>query len=116
MIVAGFGFRQSASADSLKSALAAARQGHKITAVATLTQKAHALHALGLDVIDVPLHEAQSQTTPTRSKASLKAYGVGSVAEATALAAAGPNARLVARRIVSPDGLATCALAEGDRP
>ncbi|NNK15876.1 MAG: precorrin methylase, partial [Sulfitobacter sp.] len=36
----------------------------------------------------------------------------GSLAEAAALAAAGPNARLVAARVVSGDGMATAAIAE----
>ncbi|MHA6346914.1 cobalamin biosynthesis protein, partial [Roseivivax sp. CAU 1761] len=40
-------------------------------------------------------------------------YDTGSVAEAAALAAAGPGARLLGPRAVSPDGCATCALAQG---
>ncbi len=52
-------------------------------------------------------------TTPTRSRASLKARGVGSVAEACALAAAGVQSRLLRTRQISPDRMATCAIAQG---
>jgi len=41
-------------------------------------------------------------------------YGARSVAEAAALAAAGPGARLVGTRVISDDRLATAAIAEGD--
>jgi len=43
-------------------------------------------------------------------------FGVGSVAEAVALVAAGRNARLVATRVVSQDRTATAAIAEGEGP
>ncbi len=46
---------------------------------------------------------------PSRSAAALAALGVASVAEACALAAAGPGARLLAPRTASE--AATCALA-----
>ncbi|HRO16470.1 MAG TPA: hypothetical protein PLL33_15800, partial [Paracoccus sp. (in: a-proteobacteria)] len=42
------------------------------------------------------------------------AHGTGSVAEAVALAAAGPGARITTRRVVSPDRSATCAIAQAD--
>jgi cobalt-precorrin 5A hydrolase len=41
----------------------------------------------------------------------MAAYGVGSVAEAAALACAGPDARLLVPRIAS--ARATCAIARG---
>jgi cobalt-precorrin 5A hydrolase len=43
----------------------------------------------------------------------LAARGVGSVAEAVALAAAGPGARIVVARVISSDRMATCAIAQG---
>ena len=52
-------------------------------------------------------------TVITQSEASFRRYGTGSVAEATALLAAGKGARLIAPRVVSSDGMATCAIAEG---
>jgi cobalt-precorrin 5A hydrolase len=47
----------------------------------------------------------------TRSTRIASLYGVGSVAEAAALAAAGPGGRLVQRRIAT--GRVTCAIARG---
>ena len=108
MIVAGFGFSSRATVESLKGALAAT--GQTPDKVATLADKAALLAGLGLPVIAVtgPLPD-----TPTQSAASLAARGVGSVAEGCALAAAGPGAYLLGPRRVSPDGLATCAIAKG---
>lgn len=108
MIVAGFGFSSRATVESLKGALAAT--GHQPDAVATLADKAPALAALGLPVIAV---SGPLPPTPTQSPASLAARGTGSVAEACALDAAGPGAYLLTTRRVSPDGLATCAIAKG---
>ena len=54
-----------------------------------------------------------AQATSTQSPASRASRGTGSVAEAAALAAAGPGARLLSPRVISADGRATCALAEG---
>lgn len=72
--------------------------------------------ALGVPVIGVPAAAVAAMPTPTRSAASLRYRHSGSVAEAVALAAAGPGARLIARRHVSPDRMATCAIAEGFAP
>lgn len=119
MIVAGFGFRDAAEVASLMDAYDAARAGRVATYVSTLVNKSDhpgfqkLVLALECDMRAVPLVDAQNQVTQTRSVASQKVYGVGSVAEAAALAAAGPNAKLLAPRVVSADGLATCALAEG---
>lgn len=67
--------------------------------------------ARGLPVIAVPPEALRAARTLTRSAASLAARGTGSVAEAAALAAAGPGARLLGPRAVAPDRMATCALA-----
>lgn len=118
MIVAGFGFRHRAGETSLRAALALAQRGHPpIDAVATAADKAPALaglaDALGLALIAVPPAALERAATITRSAASRAARDTGSVAEAAALVAAGPNARLLHARHVSPDRRATCALAEG---
>ena len=68
------------------------------------------------EVLDLPLMGVASDalaavSTPTRSIASLNARHVGSVAEASALAAAGAGARLLSPRHISPDRMATCAIA-----
>lgn len=113
MIVAGFGFSTRATVESLAGAYAAAG-APAVDALATLADKAPALAGLaarlGRPVI------ALSGTLPetlTDSPASRAARGAGSVAEGCALAAAGPGAVLRGLRAVSPDRLATCAIAEG---
>ncbi len=112
MIVAGFGYRSGATAASLRSALALAQaEAPAVTHVATVADKLPLLETLGLPTIAVA--GLAAVPTPTRSAASLAARGTGSVAEAAALAAAGPEARLLVRRQISPDRLATCAIAEG---
>lgn len=118
MIVAGFGFRAGASLDMLRSAFDCARRGlPPVTHLATPEDKVAALAPLA-DMLDLPLIGLSPDTlvvvsTPTRSPASLKARGVGSVAEACALAAAGPRGRLLRSRQMSPDRMAICAIAQG---
>ena len=56
--------------------------------------------------------EAADARTLTRSARSMDTFNVHSVAEAAALAAAGPGARLLAPRVAV--GPVTCALAEGE--
>ncbi|WP_294255294.1 cobalamin biosynthesis protein [uncultured Sphingomonas sp.] len=112
MIVAGFGYRSGATAASLRAALEVAQAGTPpVTHVATLADKLPLLAALGLPTIAV--ETVAGIATPTRSVASFAARGTGSVAEAAALAAAGPGARLLVPRQISPDRMATCAIAEG---
>jgi cobalt-precorrin 5A hydrolase len=118
VIVAGFGFSTRATTASLRGAYAAAG-APPVTALATAADKVAGLAGLGaelgLPVIGVtgPLPD-----TPTHSSASLAARGTGSLAEGCALAAAGPRAVLRGPRAVSPDRLATCAIADApkDRP
>lgn len=118
MIVAGFGFRHGTGLPSLRAALALAQQGHlPVTRLATVGDKAAGLAplagALGLLLTGVPADVLASTVTFTRSAASLATWGTGSVAEACALAAAGPGARLLRPRCISSDRMATCALAQG---
>jgi len=117
VIVAGFGFRASATTASLRDAYD--RAGGQAAALATAEDKAHTpvfaeLSAeLGLPILAIPPDSLSAQTTTTQSAASIAARATGSVAEAAALAGAEPGARLITARVVSHDGLATCALAEG---
>ena len=116
MIVAGFGFTSRADTSALAAALAAAQAGApEVTALATLADKAPALEGLargmGLPLIRVTAADLERIVTVTRSAASLAARATGSVAEATALAAAGPGAYLATPRHLSPDRMATCAIA-----
>jgi cobalt-precorrin 5A hydrolase len=121
MIIAGFGFRGDAPEASLRAALAeATRNTPSPQALATAADKAAALRALGtalgLPVIGVSADALGTAQTLTQSAASLAARRTGSVAEAAALAAAGPGARLLGPRALSPDHQATCAIAIGAHP
>ncbi|MCR8546876.1 cobalamin biosynthesis protein [Salipiger sp. P9] len=120
MIVAGFGFRGAATPESLRDAYDLARAGNTATRIATAADKAESpafrafAQSFGLPVVPVPPQHLTHQATLTRSAASQTARGTGSVAEAAALAAAGPQARLLGARAISKDRLATCALAWGE--
>lgn len=117
MIVAGFGFRHGATEDSFADALARATGGHTVDAIATLAGKApditHFAMRRNLRLIPVSAAAAEAMDTLSTSKISLAVKSLPSVAEATALAAAGPDARLLAPRVISTDRMATCAIAEG---
>ena len=118
MIVAGFGFRKSASLESLRDAYDRACAGCEITHLATLAEKVQAAaftdlgQELGIDATPIRREVAARISTVTQSPQSERTYGPGSVAEATALAAAGTGAHLIQRRVVSKDGMATCAIAQ----
>ena len=116
MIVAGFGCRSTATIDSFRSALA--QHPQTADAFATLTGKIGQLcdfaEGQGVGLIAVPPEALARQTTLTQSTTVRASHDTGSVAEATALAAAGPNARLLGPRTISQDRLATCALAIGE--
>jgi cobalt-precorrin 5A hydrolase len=118
VIVAGFGFRGAATPASLRDALDRTGRAQQVALIATATDKAATptFRTLARD-LNLPAHGVDSallaaQQTRTRSAASLAARGTDSMAEAAALAAAGPGARLIVARQVSTDGMATCALAE----
>ncbi|GGX49833.1 precorrin methylase [Tateyamaria omphalii] len=115
MIVAGFGFSKRATQASLKDALA--QHNVEPDAVATLEGKVTTLKRLalsnGVRVIVVSDADAKAQKTHTQSVRSSTEKGTPSVAEATALAAAGPGARLISTRTISQDRMATCAIAQG---
>lgn len=118
MRVAGVGFRKGVSLAALSDALA--RAGGGAEAIATAAGKAAELRplaaALNLPLIAVPEAALAGQPVATRSARVRAIYGTGSLAEAAALAAAGPGARLLAPRAVSQDKAATAAIAEGDGP
>lgn len=117
MIVAGFGFTSRATTDSLRDALALASGGRAVDLLATARDKAPALAPLaqdmGLTVARIDQSDLSAQNTLTQSPRAQAERGTGSVAEASALAAAGPGARLLGPRVISTDRMASCALAEG---
>lgn len=119
MKIAGMGFRKAAGIDLLRGALLAAGGTDGLVALATAAEKAEApsLMALAAELhlpiwAIAPVALAAVETL-TRSERVHARFGHGSVAEAAALAAAGPKARLLAPRAVSTDGMATAAIAEG---
>jgi cobalt-precorrin 5A hydrolase len=128
VIVAGIGCRKGTSAAQIDAALdiALERAGRplaRIDLLATAASKsdeqgiAASASARGLKLILVaqPELETASARGATWSARVLALAGVPSVAEAAALAAGGPRARLILPRIVV--GPVTCALAEsGDAP
>lgn len=116
MIVAGFGFRASATTQSLRSALALTG-ADQLTAIAAPADKVDAacLTALArflcIPILPVPPDILGTIATPTNSARVRAERNTGSVAEASALAAIGPGGRLLTTRRVSKDGMATCAIA-----
>lgn len=121
MIVAGFGCRAEVSMQALQMVLEAARaclpEGVMIDALATVEHRQAQLlplaSALALPLIRVAAADLRIPETSTVSSRSLMACGCGSVAEAAAMVAAGDTARLLITRQISPDGAATCAIAQG---
>lgn len=119
MIVAGIGFSSAATVDSLRAAFDLATAGQAVEALATpADKKGHPALTAFSERLALPLHfiatdDLVGQRTLTCSTRSRATYGTGSVAEASALAAAGPGARLTSPRQISDDRLATCAVAIG---
>ncbi len=118
MIVAGFGFRAGASLSSLRDALArACADSAEPDVLAVPADKIALLRLLAQErqvpAVPVAGEALEAAATVTLSAASLAARRTGSVAEASALAAAGPGARLLTARHISSDRMATCAMAQG---
>jgi cobalt-precorrin 5A hydrolase len=128
MIVAGIGCRKAAPAAEIEAAIVAALAraalaGDALDMIATSAAKASepgivaAASARGVPLAAVQRGElaAAGARTITRSERVLALTGGPSLAEAAALAAGGPSARLIVARIAV--GAATCALAAtGDPP
>lgn len=118
MKVAGIGFRAAAPLSALRQALDLAEAaGGRVTALATTPEKADApalcvlAQERGLPILPILVNGVP---TPTQSPRVQAHSGTGSVAEAAALQAAGPGARLTVPRLITPDGQATAAIATGE--
>ena len=117
--VAGFGFRQGVTLGSLRGLIKASGQDGHLSAIATAAYKAQTpafqdlARSLGLPVIAVPLSAICAQTGAAPAPHLPARYGHKSLAEAAALAASGPQSRLLQRRTISADALATLAIAIG---
>ena len=123
MIVAGLGFRRGVTLEGLSAALALVAEvvgSAVVEALATAEDKAGepGLHQLVAET-GLPLHvvpQALLVAQRVEGSARVKAlYGTGSVAEASALAAAGPCARLLVPKLIGPDGRVVVAVAESAR-
>ena len=123
MIVAGVGCRKGVLAADIEAAIAAAFAeagvaASKLRLIATSAAKGGepgvvaAASAIGVPLVLIPPGDLAAAGTRamTRSERVMALVGVACVAEAAALAAGGPAARLIAPRIAV--GPATCALAE----
>lgn len=124
MMVAGIGFRAGASWQDIVTLVTLATKNVSLSpddlrGLATLDQKAaeagfiEAADRLKLRAIAVgpEVLRGMADGVRTHSPRVQALHGVGSVAEAAALAAAGPGARLLLSRIASER--VTCALAQG---
>ncbi|MGJ8626882.1 MAG: cobalamin biosynthesis protein [Sulfitobacter sp.] len=121
MRFAGIGFRGAADLVSLQDALQqalSATDGGAVDALVTEAAKARekvfrelaqVMRVPGMGVTQTDLGQ---MLTPTQSARIQDKFGTGSLAEAAALVAAGPGARLLAERVISSDGMATAAIAE----
>lgn len=113
--VAGLGFRDGASLAALLDALE--RAGAKtVRDLAVPATRAHhplttELARMGYRLRAVTQAEMAAVRTVTESAIARRTYGTGSVAEACALAVAGPGAQLAGPRAISADRMATAAIA-----
>jgi len=125
MIVAGIGCRKGTTAQEIDAAIDAAlaeagQPREALSCIATSDGKgaeagiieATAGRGLRLVLVKPAELEAAGPRTQSSSPRVKELFGVPSVAEAAALAAAGPDAALLVPRIVV--GPATCAIAAAD--
>ncbi|KQT19355.1 precorrin methylase [Methylobacterium sp. Leaf399] len=121
-LVAGVGFRHATQPDEIAALVRAALEAAgadpgDLRALATASDRAgepavvRAARLLGVALVAIAPADliAVDDRVPTRSARIAASRGVGSVAEAAALAAAGAGGRLVVARMVGAG--ATCALA-----
>ncbi len=124
MMVAGLGCRRGARAEDVAAAIAqalhgAGRQPADLARLATSATKAQepglraaaAELGLSLDAVPQPALLAAAPGCLSHSARVMAEAGVPSLAEAAALASAGPGARLLGPRVAA-GRTATCALAE----
>jgi len=125
VIVAGIGFRRGTSAEEIERAVRLALHrfdlpAERLEAIATEVEKAaepgppEAARRLAVPLVACTATDlaAVAERLLTPSSRVLEAKGVPSIAEASALVAAGRNAQLLGERIATER--ATCAIASGD--
>ena len=125
MIVAGIGCGRETSSEDIVSLIFVALSNfgiaqENLTAIATETSKAHergiasAARWLSIPIVRCPVADLGrvADQVLTRSLCVQEIKGVPSIAEASALVAAGPNARLLGARVAA--NKVTCAIAIGE--
>lgn len=116
VIIAGIGCRPSCPASAILALVAAAGRRPDLIATIDLRLSAPGLlaaaAALDLQLRGFSAADLRRQPTLTAAPAAARHLGTPSVAEAAALAAAGPGGRLILPRIQNE--CATLALAAGD--
>jgi cobalt-precorrin 5A hydrolase len=125
MIVAGIGCGSGTSSEDIVSLIFTALSNfgiarENLTAIATESSKAeergiaNAAQSLSIPVLRCPVAELGrvADRVLTRSLRVQEIKGVPSIAEASALVAAGPNARLLGARVAA--NKVTCAIAVGE--
>lgn len=114
-ITAGIGLRASATIEDLQVLLYLSDR--LPDRIAMLADKAghpalqDILRRTGLPLITYPRDAIRGVATPGQSARQMTIFGTGSVSEACALLAAGPQSRLLGPRIFAPSGRATIAFA-----
>jgi cobalt-precorrin 5A hydrolase len=125
MIVAGIGCGRETSSEDIVSLIFVALSNfgiaqENLTAIATETSKADergvasAARSLSIPIVRCPVADLGrvADQVLTRSLRVQEIKGVPSIAEASALVAAGPNARLLGARVAA--NKVTCAIAIGE--
>jgi cobalt-precorrin 5A hydrolase len=125
MIVAGIGCGRETSSEDIVSLISVALSNfgitpENLTAIATETSKADeqgiagAAHSLSVPIVRCPIADLGlvADQVLTRSLRVQEIKGVPSIAEASALVAAGSNARLLGARVSA--NKITCAIAIGE--
>jgi len=124
MKIVGIGFRGGAAMSSLQDALTRALEASgeaTFDAIVTESAKSRApvfrelAQVLSVPGLGVRAEDMAGMITPSQSQRILDRFGTGSLCEAAALAAAGPEAVLIVARVVSGDGMATAAVADVQR-
>lgn len=118
MRVVGLGLRAAATPASLEELFQRLQVSPDLPLAVPAFRESHPavldLRQRGRRIIPLPEAALGGVSTPTCSPRLLARYGTGSIAEACALVAAGPAARIILPRVVSADGRATAALAQSD--
>lgn len=120
MIAIGIGAQSTATADDIAAAIARVEQeaGAQATRIATFdgARFLSAAQRAAIPLMTLPLAalQARSAECQTQSDRSLKLFDVASIAEAAALAAAGPGSRLIVPRLVCGNVTAAAAQSAHD--